>query len=297
MARCHLRAEGDVAAHVVEDLIDGGRRRVRRSLSFSGSEVRGDRDRVEAAAHVLGDPLRHPRSRRLAGGHSHDAIGLTDEDIAPDIHIASRFTTGELPIREARIFRQPDLIGDPGSSLEARRGVPNFVRPFDVRGQTRFEVLADVDREVADEVVVGHVRHVEPRIGIQLVRELHHVLDRDAIRKLPAAAVCRRLPRITRIATIGPSANVGRDRLLSLHEADDAEVIEPLLIERMERREVGPRSPTLAGKALPVVVRHPDVHVAERVGRAHRVDAEINPAIGRRQVEQREIVPVRRDTA
>ncbi len=60
----------------------------------------------------------------------------------------------------------------------------------------------------------------------------------------------------------------------------------------MKRREVRSRLPALTGETLPVVVRHPDVNAANRISVAHRVDDEIHPSVGRRDVQQCEVVSV-----
>jgi hypothetical protein len=149
--------------------VDGGGRRVGRPLLVVGAEVGRDRDRVERATHALGDPIGHPVVGGPAGGHAHEAAALPGKHLAPDVEIALRLAAGHLPVVEAGVFGPRGLRLHPMRCLEAPAEVPDLVRPFDVGLASRLEVLADIRREVADERVIGHVRHVEPRVGVEFV--------------------------------------------------------------------------------------------------------------------------------
>ena len=264
----------DGRAGVGEDRVDRRGRRIGGSLRVVGAEIGGDRDRVERPAHALDHAVGHPIVRRPAARHPHEPRRLSGEHARPDVEIAFRLVAGHLPVVEAGVLRQPGLIHHPLRRLESPAEVPDLVRPFDVHLPARLEIVAHVGGEVADERVVGHVGHVEPGIGVEVVGEPHHVFDRHAIgERLARGAVdARALPDVVGVAAIGPGADVGRVRLLHRHEADRAERRQPLAKERMERREGGPRAPALAGEALAGVVGHPDVEIPHRIGRARLLD-------------------------
>ncbi len=168
--------------------------------------------------------------------------------------------------------------------LEAPAEVPDLVRPLDVGLASRLEVLADIRREVADERVIGHVGHVEPRVGVEFVGQLHHVFKRRAVgeRLGGRAFAAGALADVGGVTAVGPGADVGAIRFLHSHEADHAERGEPLLEERVKRRVAGAGLPLLARERLAVPGGHPDIEIAHRVGGARLFDPHVNAVVAGR---------------
>ena len=293
MGRHVLHREIDPRAGVGEHLIHARGRRVAVTLLARRAEVGRDRDGVERALHAFENPRGHPIVRRKPAGCPHDALRLSRKHLRPDVHVALGLAAGDLPVREPRVLRQPGLFGHPLRRLEAPGEVPDLVRPLDVGGAARFEVVTDVGREVPHECVVRHVRHVEPRIGVEVVRQLHHVFHRHAVgqRLAPGATDARALPDVAGVASIGPRANVRRVGLLRHHEADHAERRESLAKQGMEGREGSPRLPALAGERLPLPVGHPDAEVADRVRRGRLLDPQVDASIARGDRQIGEVHP------
>ena len=99
------------------------------------------------------------------------------------------------------------------------------------------------------------------------------------------------LPGVGPRAPIGPGHDVGGVGLLHAHEADHVERGEPLEKQRMKRREGRPRLPSLPGEPAALPVGHPDVDVADRVGRVDGLDPQGHAGIGRRHLEVGPVEP------
>ena len=293
MGRHVLHREIDPRAGVGEHLIHGRGRRVAVALPARRAEVGRDRNGVERALHAFENPRGHPIVRRKPAGCPHDALRLSGKHLRPDVHVSLRLAAGDLPVGESCVLRQAGLLRHPLRGFEAPGEVPDLVRPLDVSLAARLEVVPHVGREVPHERVVRHVRHVEPRIGVEVVRQLHHVFDRHAVGHGLArrAAEPRTLADVAGVAAIGPGADVGGVRLLRHHEADHAEWHEPLAEEGMKRREGRPRLPALPGERLPLPVGHPDAEVADRVRRGRLLDPQVDAAIARGHRQIGEVHP------
>ena len=98
-------------------------------------------------------------------------------------------------------------------------------------------MVADIDCEVSDKVIVGHMRHVEPGVGVKIVGQLHHVFDRHAVddRLTWRALEAGTLAHVERVTAVAPRADIGGIGFLQRHEADRIERLEPLEIQRMKR--------------------------------------------------------------
>ena len=259
--RCARVGQGAVDRHLLHRVVDGragvGKhlvdrrgRRVGIALRPRRAEVGRDGDGIKRALHGIEDACRHPIVRGEATRHAHDTLVLTGEDLAPNVHVALGLATRDLPLRESRVFGKLHLREHPLRRFESVGGIPDFIGPLGVGFAPGLEVIAHIDGEVAHEVIIGHVRHIEPRVGIQIVGQLHHVFDRHSVgqRLAPRPARAGTLPDVERVAAIRPRADVCRVRLLRHHEADDTERREPRTKKRVERRERRAGLPALSGK-------------------------------------------------
>ena len=164
---------------VVDDVIGGRRRGVGRRHVVADSGVGRGRDRVHLPVDVDQDLLGEPRVRLLSGDDPHQAIFVTGEDFAPEIEVTANLLAGDLEEIQPRVLRQRHLLLNPAIDGELR--VPQLVRPFDVDRQVGIESVTNVRGEVANEVVVRLMRHVEPRVRVDLVRQLDQVLQGDSV--------------------------------------------------------------------------------------------------------------------
>ncbi len=274
-----LQGGGDVDAGVGQHLIHRGADGVAGPLRIGGRDVGRHGDGVKGALHVRGNFVGHPVDRRPAGSHPHQlVVGLPGEHLRPDVHIALGFLAGDDPLAEIGIQAgSSGPVGHPAGGLEAKAEVPHLIGPLHIHLPSRFQVLAHVCGEVANEGVVRLMGHVEPGIGVEGIGQRHHHLQGGTVHQGLTGGALRpgALADVEAVAPIGPGLDVGGVGFLHPHEPEGAEGGQPLQKEGVE--------------GVAVEIRHPYVKIPYRIGSARVLNPHVDARVGGRHLERGEI--------
>ena len=224
----------------------------------------------------LQDILLQPQPAGLGRHHPHQPrLGRGTEHLVPDIRDPAR---AQAVILHPRLVVAPAVDPAlPGPAGLIELPVPDLVGELDISPLLVPEPIAHERRKPAHIVVIGQVRHAEPRIRPGAIGQFHHDLDRHA------------LARIGIILGFRPVLPARLGRVVGAHPVHEAQNLEPL--QPVEKQRVEHRAGLVCTDVF--LLYHADVaHMVAGALAVGALDADFDRPWAGRKVEPDLVAPI-----
>lgn len=139
----------------------------------------------------------------LARHDTNQTVCVIAEHVSPDVPITARFV-GDDPCPSTA--ERGGLLLHPLRLL--KDSIPRFVRPLNIDSGVGMKSFSHQFREGPYILVVGQVRHAEPRVASEAIAQFDHVFSCDAVRAGLSCVLGRRALRPMRESAVVGAAPI-----------------------------------------------------------------------------------------